>query len=142
MSGPRHRTRTGDRGGDPKSGSSGADARRDEGAPAGRDPESEPIRGMQRLADLLPRAARDLGLEDQLEQARAAAAWQEIVADRVPAAAGACRLTGLSAGAATIETDEPIVAQEIRLRSPELLAALRDRIGTHVRQFRIVSRHV
>jgi hypothetical protein len=97
---------------------------------------------MQRLADLLPRAARDLGLEDQLEQARAAAAWQEIVADRVPAAAGACRLTGLSAGAATIETDEPIVAQEIRLRSPELLAALRDRIGTHVRQFRIVSRHV
>jgi hypothetical protein len=44
---------------------------------------------MERLADLLPQTAREFGLEDQLEQARAAAAWLEIVAERIPAAAGA-----------------------------------------------------
>ena len=143
MSGPiRRQMGTGDPDGDRKNGIGGAESGRDAGTPTGRDREHEPIRGMQRLADLLPRAARDLGLDDQLEQARAATAWHEIVAGRVPAAAGACRLTGLHGGAAIIETDEPIVAQEIRLRSSELLAALRDRTGTPVRQLRIVPRHV
>jgi predicted nucleic acid-binding Zn ribbon protein len=99
-------------------------------------------RGMERLADLLPRAAREYGLEDQLDQARAALAWDRIVADRVPAAAGACRLTDLRQGVATIEIDLPIVAQEIRLRSPELLAALRAAVRTPIRQIRLTTRHV
>jgi predicted nucleic acid-binding Zn ribbon protein len=97
---------------------------------------------MERLADLLPETVRQFGLEEQLEQARAAAAWLRIVAERVPAAAGSCRLVGLQQGVATIETDEPIVAQEIRLRSPELLRALRDATATPVRQVRITTRHV
>jgi hypothetical protein len=97
---------------------------------------------MERLADLLPETVRQFGLEDQLEQARAAAAWLRIVVERVPAAAGSCRLAGLHQGVATIETDEPIVAQEIRLRSPELLRALRDATATPVRQVRITTRHV
>jgi predicted nucleic acid-binding Zn ribbon protein len=91
-------------------------------------------RGMERLADLLPRAAREYGLE--------ALAWDRIVADRVPAAAGACRLTDLRQGVATIEIDLPIVAQEIRLRSPELLAALRAAVRTPIRQIRLTTRHV
>jgi predicted nucleic acid-binding Zn ribbon protein len=99
-------------------------------------------RGMERLGDLLPRAAREFGLEDQLEQARAAAAWLEIVAERIPAAAGACRLAELRQGVATIETDEPIVAQEVRLRAPELLVALRAATQTPVRQLRVATRHV
>ena len=99
-------------------------------------------RGMERLGDLLPRAAREFGLEDQLEQARAAAAWLEIVAARIPAAAGACRLAELRQGVATIETDEPIVAQEVRLRAPELLVALRAATQTPVRQLRVATRHV
>lgn len=99
-------------------------------------------RGMERISDLLPAAARQLGLDDQLEQARAAAAWLEIVAQRVPEAAGACRLVDLRAGIATIETDEPIVAQEIRLRSLELVAALRASARLPVRQIRVVTRHV
>lgn len=99
-------------------------------------------RGMERLSDLLPQTARQLGLDDQLEQARAAAAWLEVVAARVPAAASACRLIDLRGGVATIETDEPIVAQEIRLRSPELLAALRARTRMPVRQLRVATRHV
>lgn len=97
---------------------------------------------MERLGDLLPRAARVYGLEDQLEQAKAALAWDRIVAERVPAAAGQCRLVGLSRGVAVIEVDLPIVAQEIRLRSTELLAALRVTVGTPVRQLQLTTRHV
>jgi predicted nucleic acid-binding Zn ribbon protein len=99
-------------------------------------------RGLERLADLLPRAAREYGLEDQLDQARAAAAWERIVAERVPAAVGACRLVGLRQGVATIEIDMPIVAQEIRLRSPQLLAALRSAVRTPVLQLQLITRHV
>ena len=109
--------------------------------PVDRDRAGKP-RGMERLGNLLPQAARELGLEDQLEQARAAAAWLEIVAERIPAAAGACRLTDLRGGVAAIETDEPIVAQEVRLRSPELLAALRAVTRAPVRQLRVATRHV
>jgi len=97
---------------------------------------------MERLADLLPRIAREHGLEEQLDQARAAVAWDRIVADRVPAAVGACRLVDLRQDVATIEIDMPIVAQEIRLRTPELLAALRAAVRTPVRQLRLTTRHV
>lgn len=98
--------------------------------------------GLERLADLLPRAARAYGLEDQLDQARAAAAWERIVAERAPAAVGECRLVGLRQGVATIEVDLPIVAQEIRLRSPELLAALRVAARIPVLQLQLTTRHV
>jgi hypothetical protein len=97
---------------------------------------------MERLADLLPRAAREYGLEDQLDQAHAAAAWDRIVADRLPAAVGACRLVALRQGVATIEIDMPIVAQEIRLRSPELTAALRAAVRIPIRQLHLATRHV
>jgi hypothetical protein len=106
-----------------------------------RDPDARP-RPMERLADLLPGAAREFGLEEQLEQARLASAWLSMVAERVPAAAGSCRLVDLNQGIATIEADEPIVAQEIRLRTPELLAALRATARTPVRQLRVTTRHV
>jgi predicted nucleic acid-binding Zn ribbon protein len=99
-------------------------------------------RGMERLADLLPQTARQFGLEDQLEQARAAAAWLEIVAERLPAAVGGCRLVDLRHGVATIEADAPIVAQEVRLRSPELLATLRASTRAPLRQLRVTTRHV
>ena len=99
-------------------------------------------RGMERIADLLPNAARQYGLEDQLEQARTASAWLSVIEERIPAAAGSCRLVGLNQGVATIETGEPIVAQEVRLRSLELLAALRATARTPVRQLRVTTRHV
>ena len=99
-------------------------------------------RGLERLGDLLPDAARQLGLEDELELAAAMAAWQRIVAERIPAAAGACRIVALSQGVATVEADEPIVAQELRLRTLELVAALRSATRTPVRQVRVALRHV
>ena len=80
-------------------------------------------RPMTRIGELMPAAARALGLEDELRLSRAIATFEAIVAERVPAAAGACRVVQLEGFALDVEADAPIVAQELRLRSPELLAA-------------------
>lgn len=80
-------------------------------------------RPMSRLSDLIPEAARALGLEDELRLARAIATFEALVAERVPAAAGACRVVGVEGFAIDVEADAPIVAQELRLRSRELMTA-------------------
>ena len=80
---------------------------------------------MERIGELIPGAARALGLEEELRLARALATWSAIVGERVPAAAGASRLLRLDGAALVVEADEAIVAQELRLRTPELLAAFR-----------------
>ena len=88
------------------------------------DPESPRRRGRpDRLGDLLPEAARRLGLEDQLRLARATATWDALVAERVPPAVGACRLVAIEADAIVVAADEPIVAAELRMRATELLGA-------------------
>ena len=74
-------------------------------------------RPMVRIGDLIPDAARGLGLEDELRLARAIATFEALVAERVPAAAGACRVVRLEGFALDVEADAPIVAQELRLRS-------------------------
>ena len=79
---------------------------------------------MQRLGELIPDAARRLGLDEELRLARAIATWGAIVAERVPAAAGSTRLLRIDDFALVVEADAPIVAQELRLRGPELLDAL------------------
>jgi hypothetical protein len=78
---------------------------------------------MRRIGELIPDAARALGLEDELRLARAIATFEAIVAERVPAAAGGCRVVRLEGFSIDVEADAPIVAQELRLRSSELLAA-------------------
>jgi hypothetical protein len=78
---------------------------------------------MERIGALIPEAARRLGLEDELRTARAIATFDALVAERVPAASGACRLVRLDDFALLVEADAQIVAQELRLRSTELLAA-------------------
>ena len=80
-------------------------------------------RPMTRIGELMPAAARALGLEDELRLSRAIATFEAIVAERVPAAAGACRVVGIVGFAIDVEADAPIVAQELRLRSGELLTA-------------------
>jgi Dna[CI] antecedent DciA-like protein len=81
-------------------------------------------RPMQRIGELIPEAARQMGLEDELRLARAITTFGAIVAERAPAASGACRLIRLDGFALLVEADAPIVAQELRLRTPELLDAL------------------
>ena len=90
---------------------------------------SERRRPMERIGDLIPEAARRLGLEEELRLARAIATWEAIVGERVPGAAGATRLVRLDGTSLVVEADAPIVAQELRLRSTELLAAFRTAPG-------------
>jgi hypothetical protein len=78
---------------------------------------------MVRLGELIPDAARALGLEDELRLSRAIATFEALVAERVPAAAGACRVVRLEGFSLLVEADATIVAQELRLRTPELLTA-------------------
>jgi hypothetical protein len=78
---------------------------------------------MRRIGDLIPDAARALGLEDELRLARAMTTFEAIVAERLPAAVGACRVVRIEGFAIDVEADAPIVAQELRLRSGELLTA-------------------
>lgn len=80
-------------------------------------------RPMVRIGDLLPDAARGLGLEPELRLSRAMATFEQLVGERVPAAAGACRVVRIDGFVVVVEADAPIVAQELRLRAPELLAA-------------------
>ncbi len=100
-------------------------------------------RPMQRVGDLVPEAARQLGLEDELRLARAMSTWTAIVAERVPAAAGATRLIRLDGFALVVEADHPIVAQELRLRGPELLTAFAAAPGgLQARELRLGVRRV
>jgi Dna[CI] antecedent, DciA len=87
--------------------------------PDGRSRRSRP----DRVGDLLPEAARRLGLEDELRLARAIATWDALIAERVPPAAGSCRLVRIEPDAIVVAADEPIVAAELRMRALELLDA-------------------
>lgn len=106
------------------------------------DPESPARRRRpDRVGDLLPEAARRLGLEDQLRLARAISTWDALVEERLPPAAGACRLVALEPDTLVVEADEPIVAAELRLRANELLAAFASAPGgSRARFLRIASR--
>ncbi|MFL5777974.1 MAG: DciA family protein [Chloroflexota bacterium] len=95
-------------------------------------------RRMTRLGEMIPDAARALGLEDELRVARAIATFDAIVAERVPPAAGSCRVVGVEGFALDVEADAPIVAQELRLRSRELVDALASAPGgVGIRELRV-----
>lgn len=94
---------------------------------------------MRRIGDLIPDAARALGLEDELRLARAMTTFEAIVAERLPAAVGACRVVRIEGFAIDVEADAPIVAQELRLRGPELLAAFAGTpAGIGARELRVI----
>lgn len=100
-------------------------------------------RPMERIGDLIPEAARRLGLEDELRLARATATWTAIVEERVPAATGATRLVRLTGSAVVVEANHPLVAQELRLRAVELLAAFTSAPGgAPARELRVTVRRV
>jgi hypothetical protein len=92
-----------------------------------------------RLGDLLPEAARRLGLEEELRLARAISTWDALIAERVPPAVGSCRLLRLEPDAIVIAVDEPIVGAELRMRALELLGAFAAAPGgAKVRYLRVV----
>ena len=96
---------------------------------------------MRRLGDLLPQAATALGLDAQLQQARAMASWERLVEELAPAAAGHSTVLELRPGTLVVSADEPIVAQELRLRATELLAAFATAPGgTRLLELHVVMR--
>jgi hypothetical protein len=110
------------------------DRGRDEDAPRRRRP-------MSRIGDLIPRAAARLGLEDELRRARFLATFDAIVAERAPAAHGACRAVRLDGETLVVEADAPIVGQELLLHGEAIATAFRTAPGGGpARQLRVVIR--
>jgi hypothetical protein len=98
-------------------------------------------RPMRRIGDLLPETARSLGLEEELRLARAVTAFDALVGERVPGAAGAARLLRANPAALIVEVDHPVVGQEVRLRAEEILDAFAAMPGgVRAVEIRLVSR--
>lgn len=96
---------------------------------------------MSRIGDLIPEAAARLGLADELRRARAVATFDALVAERAPAAHGACRAIRVEGTALLVEADAPIVAQELRLHARQLLEAFRNApAGADVSELRVTVR--
>lgn len=98
-------------------------------------------REMKRVGDVLPGVAAELGIDTELRRARQMATWQRIVEERVPAASGASTLLSLQPPALVVSAASPIVAQELRLRQADLLAAFAQAPdGARLIELRIVVR--
>ncbi|CAN5733581.1 hypothetical protein BH23CHL7_BH23CHL7_02890 [soil metagenome] len=98
-------------------------------------------RPMRRLGDLLPEVAGALGIEPELRRARQTSAWQRLVAERVPAAAGQSELLDVQPPALVVSASGPTVGQEIRLRASELLSAFAELPdGARLVELRVVVR--
>lgn len=96
---------------------------------------------MRRVGDVLPSVASELGLDDQLRLARAMSSWQRLIEEHVPAAAGASALLAVQPPALVVSAASAIVAQELRLRSSELLAAFAALPGgVHLLELRVSIR--
>ncbi len=100
-------------------------------------------RPMSRIGQLMPEAAARLGLADELRRARLLSTFDAIVAERAPAAHGACRALRVEGETLVVEADAPIVGQELLLHGDELATAFRNAPGgAQVRQLRVtVRRH-
>ncbi len=80
-------------------------------------------RPLHRLGDLLPGIASQLGLEEELQAARAMSSWGRIVEELVPAASGASRLLEVRPPALFVSAEDAPIGQELRLHAPQLLEA-------------------
>ena len=80
-------------------------------------------RPMRRLSDLLPDVATRLGIGAELHEASRARAWELLVAELVPHAAGSCPLLEVRAPVLVVGAPDPATAQELRLQASVLLEA-------------------
>jgi len=80
-------------------------------------------RPMRRLSDLLPEFATRLGIGEELHEISRAQAWEALVAELVPQAAGSCRLLEVQPPNLLVSATDPATAQELRLQASMLLEA-------------------
>jgi hypothetical protein len=80
-------------------------------------------RPLHRVGDLLAGLATELGLQDELQTARAISSWRRVVEELAPAATGASRLIEIRPPVCIVTADDPATAQELRLHTTELLDA-------------------
>jgi predicted nucleic acid-binding Zn ribbon protein len=96
---------------------------------------------MRRIGDMLPGVAAELGIEGELRLSRQMVAWERVVGERVPAAAGSSRLLSVQPPALVVSAADPRIALELRLRQAELLAAFAQAPeGVHLLELRVVVR--
>lgn len=96
---------------------------------------------MRRVGEMLGGVAAQLGIEDELRLARQMADWQRLVEEHVPAAAGGSRLLSVQPPALVVSAATPLLAQELRLRQAQLLAAFAQAPqGVHLLELRVVVR--
>ena len=96
---------------------------------------------MRRLSDILPDVAARLGLDEELRLSRAMASWERLVAELIPAASGTSRLIEIRRPALVVSATDSMSAQELRLRSGELLEAFAMAPGgTRLLELRVIVR--
>ena len=98
-------------------------------------------RPMRRVGDMLPKIAAEIGIESELRMARQMTAWERLVEEHLPAARGTSKLLAVQPPALVVSAVDNVVAQELRLRQAELLAAF-ERVpdGVHLIELRVVVR--
>ena len=62
---------------------------------------------MRRLGDMLPGIAAGLGIEAELRLARQMAAWERLISERIPGAAGASHLLSVQPPALVVSASQP-----------------------------------
>ena len=78
------------------------------------------------LGVLLPRVMDDLGLEGATRVMRVAEQWESVVGAEI---ARHCRPTALRGEVLEATVDSSVWCQQIQLRTPEILAALKASLG-------------
>jgi predicted nucleic acid-binding Zn ribbon protein len=86
---------------------------------------------------LVPRLLRDLGLEAGVVGWRAVEIWPEVAGSRI---AHRTRATGFRDGVLHVEVDGSVWAYELEFLKRRFLEELRQRVGSHVRDLRFVTR--
>jgi predicted nucleic acid-binding Zn ribbon protein len=98
-------------------------------------------RSPQRIGELLPGVAARLGLEEELEAARAIASWRRVVEEHAPPAAGSSGLLEIRSPVLIVSAADAASAQELRLCSAALLDAFASAPGgVRLLELRVVLR--
>ena len=80
----------------------------------------------ERLGALVPRVLNDLGLAESARALRVAERWEDAVGAEI---AGHSRPDALRGGVLEVTVDSSVWCQQLQLRQPELLRALREVLG-------------